>query len=128
MEGMDGKKFVMTVETLIAQHPFIGMNNLYASGELTSSIMSQYRTGHVKKASMKIVRRAARFFQMEEDEFMNYLDTLPKEKKRKPQETKKAPVPEDEGLDRISEIWNALGEEEREKLLTLGQMLKEGKL
>ena len=43
-------------------------------------------------------------------------------------ETKKAPVPEDEGLDRISEIWNALGEEEREKLLTLGQMLKEGKL
>ena len=45
-----------------------------------------------------------------------------------PPETKKAPVPEDEGLDRISEIWNALGEEEREKLLTLGQMLKEGKL
>lgn len=45
-----------------------------------------------------------------------------------PPETKKAPVPEDEGLGRISEIWNALGEEEREKLLTLGQMLKEGKL
>lgn len=87
---MDGKRFVMTVETLIAQNPLITLENLYKAQIVTSSLMSQYRTGRVKKAGMRIVRRTAYFFKIDVEDFVNYLDTLPN-----PSENKKIPVQAD---------------------------------
>lgn len=114
---MEGNSFVRIVETLLASRG-ISKTEFYAKSGISDASMSQYRTAFAKSPRTSTIKKAADFFGMSVDEFQNYF----------PPETKKAPVPEDEGLDRISEIWNALGKEEREKLLTLGQMLKEGKL
>lgn len=114
---MEGNSFVRIVETLLASRG-ISKTEFYAKSGISDASMSQYRTAFAKSPRTATIKKAADFFGMSIDEFQNYFHP----------ETKKAPVPEDEGLDRISEIWNALGEEEREKLLTLGQMLKEGKL
>lgn len=45
-----------------------------------------------------------------------------------PPETKKAPVPEDEGLQEYLELMSQMTKEQMEKWLMLGRMIMEGKL
>lgn len=74
LDGMDGKSFVKTVEVLVALDSDMTLKRLYSESGITSSVMSQYRTGLVKKAGSAMIDRAAKFFGMTENDFRTYLE------------------------------------------------------
>lgn len=86
---MEGNSFVRIVETLLASRG-ISKTEFYAKSGISDASMSQYRTAFAKSPRTATIKKAADFFGMSVDEFQNYFSP----------ETKKAPVPEDEGLDR----------------------------
>lgn len=75
MAKMDGKRFARTVDVLVANHPYITMEN-FNNVAISSSLLSQYRTGKVLTAGTKAILKASEFFGMTPEDFETYLDRL----------------------------------------------------
>lgn len=76
MEGMDGKIFARTVDVLVASNPDVTMEMFNKESGVSSSALSQYRTGKTKTAGKRMIIAAANYFKMDMEQFESYLSSI----------------------------------------------------